>query len=596
MAQQPFSFGSLNNSSTGFGRGLKLNTLSTGGSGFNIGNTLGGPTVSIGSTTQTTSEIEKTLIRLAQGGQLAANITKATKFSDLSESDQKLIVDIEQYIQNQNIIMSNIESTHLPDLNDYVKEVANESRTLFQKLASLMNELRTTHSQIDERLKDLEDQIKMVDNGKRFYDAASQGQSGNVLQIGDNIFAKYYHDLVISFEERLRQYSSTIDEIERHFSSLAQNRSNDTENKELASLNESMRSQHQSFMVITGKVATLHEEMDKLREKYLRFRRTYSHDNSNPFEIQKEPSIDIARETSFNERKPAQELAKNLPVVTSAAQLNQLNPPSQIELIRPATQPLVQPSQPNLFGQSSQTSLFGQTNLFGQSTSQPSLFGSQQSLFGQTTSQPNLFGQSNFGQPASQPSLFGQSNFGQSTSQPSLFGQSGFGQPASQPSLFGQSNFGQSTSQPSLFGQSNFGQSTSQPSLFGQSGFGQPASQPSLFGQSSYGQSSYGQSTSLFGQTSQPSMFGQPNQFGQSTQPSLFGQPSQTSQASLFGQPGQSNAFGQPGQSNAFGQPSQSNAFGQPSQSNAFGQTSNKPPFNFRPTTTTTSSFTFPKR
>lgn len=28
-------------------------------------------------------------------GQLAANITKATKFSDLSESDQKLIVDIE---------------------------------------------------------------------------------------------------------------------------------------------------------------------------------------------------------------------------------------------------------------------------------------------------------------------------------------------------------------------------------------------------------------------------------------------------------------------------------------------------------------------
>lgn len=54
-----------------------------------------------------------------------------------------------------------------------------------------MNELRTTHSQIDERLKDLEDQIKMVDNGKRFYDAASQGQSGNILQIGDNIFAKY---------------------------------------------------------------------------------------------------------------------------------------------------------------------------------------------------------------------------------------------------------------------------------------------------------------------------------------------------------------------------------------------------------------------
>ena len=53
-----------------------------------------------------------------------------------------------------------------------------------------------------------------------------------------------------------------------------------------------MRTQHQSFMAITGKVATLHEEMDKLREKYLKFRRVHFHDNSNPFEIQKEPSID----------------------------------------------------------------------------------------------------------------------------------------------------------------------------------------------------------------------------------------------------------------------------------------------------------------
>jgi hypothetical protein len=54
-----------------------------------------------------------------------------------------------------------------------------------------MNELQTTHNQIDERLKDLESQIAMVDNGKRFYDAASQGQSGNILQLGDNLLSKY---------------------------------------------------------------------------------------------------------------------------------------------------------------------------------------------------------------------------------------------------------------------------------------------------------------------------------------------------------------------------------------------------------------------
>ena len=53
-----------------------------------------------------------------------------------------------------------------------------------------MNELQVTHSQIGERVKDLEGQISMVDSGKRFYDAASQGQAGNILQLGDNVFSK----------------------------------------------------------------------------------------------------------------------------------------------------------------------------------------------------------------------------------------------------------------------------------------------------------------------------------------------------------------------------------------------------------------------
>ncbi|CAG8621059.1 8808_t:CDS:10, partial [Funneliformis mosseae] len=482
-----FGFG-LTSASSGIGTGL---------TGFNpslLGTTHGG----------LASEIEKTLVKLTQGGQLSANITKATKFSELTEQDQKLITDIEQFIQNQKLIMSSIESTHLPDLNDYVKEVADESRALFQKLNALKNELQTAHNLINERLKDLGGQIAIVDSGKRFYEAASQGQTGNILQLGDNVFSKYYHDLLNSFEERLRQYSTTIEEIDRHFSSLCQ-QGNENENKDLAALNESMRSQHQSFMAVTGKVATLHEDIENLREKYLNFRRVHFHDNSNPFEVQKEPSIDSSRGTSSDERKPAQELAKNLPVVTSAAQLNQLKPPSQIDLIKPAPQPnmFVQQSQSGLFGQTSQPGLFGQS-------SQPSLFNLNQpkpsTLFGQTT-QSNLF---NLGQ--TKPNLFGQQ------SQPSLFGQT------SQPSMFGQ------TSQPSMFGQS------SQPSLFGQS------SQPSLFGQSSQ--------PSLFGQSSQPSLF------GQSSQPSLFGQSSQTSQPSLFGQPSQSSLFGQPSQSNLFGQQS----------------------------------------
>jgi hypothetical protein len=84
---------------------------------------------------------------------------------------------------------------------------------------------------------------------------------------------KFYFYRAISFDDCSILFNSYVD-------------------KDLAALNESMRSQHQSFMVITGRVATLHEEMDKFREKYLKFRRIHFHDNSSPFETQKELSID----------------------------------------------------------------------------------------------------------------------------------------------------------------------------------------------------------------------------------------------------------------------------------------------------------------
>jgi hypothetical protein len=61
-----------------------------------------------------------------------------------------------------------------------------------------MNELQVTHNQIAERVKNLEEQITIVDSGKRFYDEASQGQTGNILQLGDNIFSKYGEFTIVS--------------------------------------------------------------------------------------------------------------------------------------------------------------------------------------------------------------------------------------------------------------------------------------------------------------------------------------------------------------------------------------------------------------
>ncbi|CAG8586445.1 16858_t:CDS:2 [Funneliformis caledonium] len=224
------------------------------------------------------------LLETTQGGLLTANITMETKFSELIEQDQNLITEIDQYIQNQKIIMSSIESTYLSNLYDYVNQVVNESRALFQKINAFENELQIAHNLIYDRLKDLEGQITIVEIGKRFYEAASQGLTDNILQLRDKEIINYYHDLLNSFEERLRQYSISIEEIDRHFSSLCQG----SEIGSLAALNETLHWQHQCFMAVTGMVAKLHEEMDELR---VNFEKVFS----NTLEEQKDPSLLICK-------------------------------------------------------------------------------------------------------------------------------------------------------------------------------------------------------------------------------------------------------------------------------------------------------------
>ncbi|CAG8595489.1 9899_t:CDS:2, partial [Funneliformis mosseae] len=230
------------------------------------------------------------LLETTQGGRglLTANITMETKFSELTEQDQNLITEIDQYIQNQKLIMSSLESTHLSNLYYYVKEVIDESRALFQKMNAFENELQISHYLIYERLKDLEGQITIVDIGKRFYKAASQGLNDNILQLGDKEILKYYHDLLNSFDERLRQYSISIEEIDRHFSSLCQG----SEIGSLFALNETLNWQHQCFMAVTGMVAKLHEEMDELR---VNFGKVFS----NTLEEQKDPTLLICKFTQI---------------------------------------------------------------------------------------------------------------------------------------------------------------------------------------------------------------------------------------------------------------------------------------------------------
>ncbi|CAG8758815.1 13003_t:CDS:2, partial [Cetraspora pellucida] len=117
------------------------------------------------------------------------NITKATRFSDLPPESQKFLATLDNHIQQQKRLMSSIGSMILPSVKQQILDVFNESRILFQKLAQLTNDLQSDHRLVNDLLSEIDVQIGLVDNARRFYDAASQGLSNAIMQIGDNVFS-----------------------------------------------------------------------------------------------------------------------------------------------------------------------------------------------------------------------------------------------------------------------------------------------------------------------------------------------------------------------------------------------------------------------
>ncbi|CAG8539039.1 11527_t:CDS:2 [Diversispora eburnea] len=252
------------------------------------------------------------------------NITKATRFSDLPLEHQKFLANFDNHIQQQKRTMSSISSMSLPNIKLAIQEVFNESRILFQKLSHLTNDLQRDQYLISKLISELDNNIGLVDNARRFYDAASQGQSNAVMQIGDNVFSKYYYDLIISFENRLQQYESSIEELERHFQWIYKNPGNGNNGEDLSALTEAMRNQHRSFMAVTGKVALLHENVEKLRNQYLNYRRTKFMDNINPF-LKDSQRKDVIPIVPLDESMTPRELAQTIPK-TSQFQQQQTNP------------------------------------------------------------------------------------------------------------------------------------------------------------------------------------------------------------------------------------------------------------------------------
>ncbi|CAJ0647770.1 14694_t:CDS:2 [Entrophospora sp. SA101] len=159
--------------------------------------------------------------------------------------------------------MSSINSVSLPNIKSQIQNVNNAVYGLFQKITQVNNDLLNDQGIIKDLLNETYVQANYMEAAHQFYDAASRGQTDDIRKFGDTVFLKYYYDLILSFESRLQQYEINIEELDRQIQWLNSKNKSESGEQDLKALSESLRNQHDTLMSMTGKVALMHENVEK---------------------------------------------------------------------------------------------------------------------------------------------------------------------------------------------------------------------------------------------------------------------------------------------------------------------------------------------
>ncbi|KAK9768392.1 hypothetical protein K7432_001052 [Basidiobolus ranarum] len=350
-------------------------------------------------------------------------IVRTSKFSDLPDDAKTMIEQIEKSIQSQIHSYDYVTARETPD---FINKVTEEAQILNEKLVGLQFSLERDMELISNLNKTMNKEIKNAEIAGRGINALKSPNNHLIHFPGVRLTFDYFWNLVTSFESRMIQYKHNIEDIEKHLSSIAQ-----TAKFSPGALTEIMRNQHETFLAIAGKVATLHNAVKRQKEQYLNYRRRVYNDDKSPFPNDLKKSRKVAKISDDSESLMSSMLlpsASTHQAPQSTYPLGSSNTLSSGSLFGSTT-----PSTGTAFGASTPSTggLFGQTNT---GTTSGSTFGASGSLFGNTPSAGVSAAGSTgglFGASTAAPATGGL--FGASTTTPStggLFGSSTAAKPS----------------------------------------------------------------------------------------------------------------------------------------------------------------------
>ncbi|CAO3667818.1 unnamed protein product [Umbelopsis vinacea] len=191
-------------------------------------------------------------------------ILKSTRYMELPDDAKHELDELERMIQVEVQTCDYIRARKAAMDENVITSVRKEADEMTKKLDALNNRLNGNMERIKRLLGGVDYEMRSASVAKIVVDTYKNPASGGKWLSGHNVHNEYFKRLAHTFEIRLERYRQNIAEIEMTVSSLAKGTRQSPH-----AIAEVMKYQNKSFIAVAGKVAAIHDEIEKLKELYL---------------------------------------------------------------------------------------------------------------------------------------------------------------------------------------------------------------------------------------------------------------------------------------------------------------------------------------
>ncbi|KAF9437072.1 Nucleoporin p58/p45 [Entomortierella beljakovae] len=202
-------------------------------------------------------------------------IAGSTKYTELPVDAKTMLDQFHSFLQGQ----IHLSVTLAARPSESLDKISKETEELSKRLITLNDALERDTKVIQALQDKVGQELKQADSAGRIIEAYANPTHANFLYAGNNSAGQYFMDQCQSFEEHLRQFRGSIEEIERHLASIGAKHPHVSH-----ALPEVLRNQHEGFLAVASRVSTLHDEIKDKEKAYLMFRRKFFDDDSDPFQ------------------------------------------------------------------------------------------------------------------------------------------------------------------------------------------------------------------------------------------------------------------------------------------------------------------------